>query len=133
MSNKQLFREKYTVTYIPKHVLHIEVNDFEVFKVNDLLDIRNWIQEEIEESKLFNLFQFGNGSSLSRELREYASKKEGAVRTIGTAILVRNLAQQLLIDYYLKINKPHYPTRAFYKKEKAIEWIDDYIKNLKDS
>lgn len=127
MPAKQLFKEKYTVTYMPRHILFIEVNDFMVFKVNDLLEIRNWIQKEITESKLFNLFQFGNGSSLSRELREFAAKKEGAIRTIGTAILVRNLAQQLLIDYYLKINKPHYPTRAFYKKDKAIEWINDYI------
>jgi hypothetical protein len=130
MVEKQLINKKFKVTFIEGHILFIEVNDFEVFNVDDLLAIRQWIHDDISERKLFNLFQFGNGSSLSRELREYAASKEGAQITIGTAILVRNLAQQLLIDYYLKINKPQYPTRAFYKKDKAIEWIKSYISEI---
>jgi hypothetical protein len=122
--------KKFKVSLIEEFILFIELNDFEVFEVEDLLKIRNWINAKITNEKLFNLFQFGNGSSLSRELREYAASEDGAKRTLGTAILVKNLAQQLLIDYYLKFNKPKYPTKAFYKKEKAIEWIKNYINHL---
>jgi hypothetical protein len=124
-----LIKEKYKVSLIEKHILLIEVNDFEIFEIEDLLVLRKWIIDSIPEKRLFNLFQFGIGSSLSKELREYAASNEGAQRTSGTAILVKNLAQQLLVDYYLKINKPIYPTRAFYKKEKAIEWINDHLEN----
>jgi hypothetical protein len=127
---KEFIDKKFKVTLIETYILLIEVGDFEVFEVEDLLKIRNWIKTELKSEKLFNLFQFGNGSSLSRELREYAASEEGAVRTIGTAILVKNLAQQLLIDYYLKFNKPIYPTKAFFKKEKAIEWIKQSMGDL---
>lgn len=119
--------EKFRVRLIEDHILDIEVNDFEVFEIGDLLEIRTWMKRSIKEKKLFNLFEFGNGSSISRDLREYAASEEGAVKTIGTAILVNNFAQQMIIDYYLKFNKPLYPTKAFYKRGKAIEWIKTYL------
>jgi len=127
---KEFIDKKFKVTLIEAYILLIEVGDFEVFEVEDLLKIRNWINTEINSEKIFNLFQFGNGSSLSRELREYAASEEGAIRTVGTAIIVKNLAQQLLIDYYLKFNRPTYPTKAFFKKEKAIEWIKESMADL---
>ena len=57
----------------------------------------------------------------------YSSSPEGNVLTIGSAILVKNLAQQLIIDYYIKFNKPVYPTKVFYKKDKAVKWIEGQI------
>lgn len=125
MSTKiQLKQERYTASYNNDHIISIEVFDFEIFGVDDLMQLRKWIEENIQEKILFNLFNFGNGSSISKEMREYAASSEGAKKTIGTAVLVKNFAQQLIVDYYLKFNKPLYPTKAFYIKEKAIEWIN---------
>ena len=119
----QLKNDKFSASFIEDHVIFIEMNDFKFFEIEDIFLVREWINENIEEKFLFNLFHFGNGSSVSKEAREYAASSDGAKKTIGTAIIVRNFAQQLVIDYYLKFNKPLYPTKAFYKKEKAIEWI----------
>lgn len=79
------------------------------------------------KKKLVNLIKFGNGSSASREAREYASSPKGNELTIASALIVKNLAQQLIIDYYIKFNYPINPTRAFYKIEKAKEWLKTII------
>lgn len=126
----QFKNEKFIASFIDGHIIYIEVNDFEIFELEDLLMLRKWIEENIKERLLFNLFRFGNGSSISKEMREYAASSEGATLTIGTAILVKSFAQQLLIDYYLKFNKPLSPTRAFYKLEKAKEWIKTKVNDL---
>ena len=119
----QLKNDKFSASFIEDHVIFIEMNDFKFFEIEDIFLVREWINENIEEKFLFNLFHFGNGSSVSKEAREYAASSDGAKKTIGTAIIVKNFAQQLVFDYYLKFNKPLCPTKAFYKKEKAIEWI----------
>lgn len=119
----QLKVDKFTASHIEDHIIYVEVNDFEIFDIEDLLALRKWIEENIKEKLLFNLFEFGNGSSITKEIREYAASSEGATVTIGTAVIVKNFAQQLLADYYLKFNKPLYPTKAFYKKSQAIDWI----------
>ena len=74
-----------------------------------------------------NMFQFGHGATVDQDAREYASTKQANIRSNGSAILVKNFAQQLIGDYYLKFNHPRYPTKVFYKKEKALAWIRETL------
>ncbi len=127
LSNIEYINEKFRVTLIEDQILNIKMNDFEIFEVEDLLEIRNWMKTSIGQKMLFKFFEFGNGSSISRGFREYAASEKGAVNTIGLAFLVSNFAQQITIDYYLKFNKPSYPTQAFYKRSEAIDWIKTFL------
>ena len=114
---------KFKASFIEGHIIYIEVNDFEIFEAEDIFKLRKWVSENIKEKKLYNLFQFGVGSSVSKEAREISALKEESQVTIGMAIIVRNMAQQLIIDYYMKINKPERPTKAFFNYNNAVEWI----------
>ena len=44
------------------------------------------------------------------------------------AFVIKSLAQKLLGNAYLKINKPVVPTALFDNEEKAIEWLQKFIK-----
>lgn len=113
----------YTVSIIDTHIVQIEIKDFMELEMEDIVEMIDWLSRNTAEEKLVNLIKFGNGSTASREAREFASSPEGNKLTIGSALIVKNLAQQLIIDYYIKFNHPLYPTRAFYKVEKAKEWL----------
>lgn len=117
-------REKFKLSFINNSILMIDIIDFTEIELEDIHEIRNWVKENSAKKKLFKIFNFGNGSTVSKELREFTSSEEASENTIAVAILVRSLAQQLLLDYYLKFNRPFIPTRAFSKKEKAIKWIN---------
>jgi len=123
MEKDKFIDPKFKASFIEGHIIYIELNDFEIFETQDILKLRDWISKNIKEKKLYNIFQFGNGSSISREARELVAKKEDGQVTIGTAIIVRNMAQQLIVDYFIKINKPERPAKAFFKYDKAEAWV----------
>jgi hypothetical protein len=126
--SKLIFESKnYSVSLIDQHIIMIDIKDFCELDANDIIEMQAWVQEQTDEPKLVNLIKFGNGSSATREAREFASSPQGNSLTIGSALIVKNLAQQLIIDYYIKFNRPMFPTRAFYKSNKAIEWLKTLI------
>lgn len=121
--------DSFIITIVDKHILQVDIKDFMELEKEDIINMQAWVVKNSKEPKLVNLIQFGNGSTASRSAREYASSPEGNNITIGSALVVKNLAQQLIIDYYIKFNSPIFPTRAFYKKDKAIAWINDLVLN----
>jgi len=127
MSDLRFESTNYVVSIVDSHIIQIEIRDFMELEKEDIIEMMDWIRGRNTEKKLVNLIKFGNGSTASREAREYASSPEGNKLTIGSALIVKNLAQQLIIDYYIKFNYPMFPTRAFYKVEKAKEWLKNLI------
>jgi hypothetical protein len=73
------------------------------------------------------LVEFGHGSTIDKDAREYGSSKEGNNHTHGAALLVKSMAQQLIGEYYVKFNHPRYPTQVFHKRENALSWIREKL------
>ena len=115
--------DHFTISLIDDCIINIQIKDFKELEKEDIIKMQAWITGNNLKTKLYNLAIFGNGSSATREAREYASSKEGNTLTFGTAIVVKNFAQQLILDYYIKFNNPVHPTRVFLRKEKALDWI----------
>lgn len=128
MADLEFEEDNYKISILNERTLYIQIKDFQELQREDIISMQDWVRGKTTNSKFVNLIQFGNGSSATREAREFASSPEGNSITIGSALLVRNLAQQLIIDYYIKFNNPMYPTKVFYKYDKAISWIDGLIK-----
>jgi len=122
------------VVYALEHrIISLYVKDFRTATFQDALDSAKIIKEYCIEcdwdSPGIKLIEFGHGSFIEKEAREYSATKEANTYTHGAAILVNNLAQQLIGDYYLRFNHPKYPTKVFYKKEKAMAWMVEKLKN----
>ena len=73
--------------------------------------------------KFFNLYEFDSFSDVEPEVREWAADASGNLSTYCDAIVIRNLGQKIMADFYLKVNKPKMPTQIFYSVDKAVEWI----------
>jgi hypothetical protein len=127
MPNKSFEDDNFTLTLKNECFIDIQIKDFKELEKEDIVKIQDWVSKNSTKKVLCNLVEFGNGSGASRGAREYAASKGGNTLTVGTAIIVRNLAQQLIMNYYIKYNNPIYPTQVFYKREKALEWIDNEI------
>lgn len=74
------------------------------------------------------LVSAGAFSSVTKEARELAVKALYTKNRVATAILTTNVAQQLIANFYIRFNKPEYPTRGFNKKEDALQWLREKIK-----
>jgi hypothetical protein len=72
------------------------------------------------------LFEGGEFISITKEARENAIRMEDCTPSTASAILVKNLGQKIVADFYYKINKPKQPYKVFWSKEKALAWIQQF-------
>ena len=64
-----------------------------------------------------------NGTHFTAESRTFSASEEGLRYTIADAMIAKNLAQKLIVSFYLKLNKPPKPSKAFSNEEEAINWL----------
>jgi hypothetical protein len=68
---------------------------------------------------------------MDSEVRNWAAETSGNHYTIVDAIVISNIAQKIIANFYLSFNKPKMPTKIFTSNEKALEWILSIIGNKK--
>ena len=74
------------------------------------------------------LITTGQYSLADKDAREYGATEAGNKYTIAAAIVVKSLAQKLLGNAYIKINKPLAPNKLFTDENKAIDWLKTVMK-----
>jgi len=57
------------------------------------------------------------------EAREESSSEAGMKHTMADGFVARNLAQKLMVNFYLKFNRPRKPSKAFTSEEEAVKWL----------
>ena len=65
----------------------------------------------------------GNTTNYTSEARYFSASEAGSIYTIADAMIVKNLAQNIMVSFYLKINKPIRPTKPFSYENDAINWL----------
>lgn len=76
------------------------------------------------EGKKYPYIYFVEDSSVvfTNEGREYSKQNELAFPKICNAFVVKSLAHKLIANFYLKFNKPVYPSKVFSNMEDAETW-----------
>lgn len=89
----------------------------ETKEVNDAIGILS------EGKEILVLGIADESSQIDKTAREFSASKEGLGFTKAEAFVVKNLAQKLTVNFYLTINKPLKPCKAFTTEEDAIKWL----------
>ena len=75
-----------------------------------------------QKIKFLILVESGETTSISKEAREFKSRPENNELAIASAVVVKSLAQRLLINFIIRLQK-NKKTKMFDNKHKAIEWL----------
>ena len=86
-----------------------------------------WKVTDVHRSFIFTAGEF---ITLTREAQKNARVIEKEVPVKASALIVNNLAQKLMADFYYKIDKPLQPLKVFREFEKGIEWLKIQEKQL---
>jgi hypothetical protein len=105
------------------------------FKLLDDIDIEKQDAEEAIEAintitqgkKHYLLTETGNNFTASAESREYMASNIGSTSIVANAIYLKSLPIRLIINVYVKINKPVVPTKVFNSEALALEWLNEQI------
>lgn len=66
--------------------------------------------------------------SSTHEVRSFYASKELAENILAMAVLVDSLAIKMVVNFFIKFHKPHFPTRMFNKEAEALAWLKQYIR-----
>ena len=120
---KKLQNDQVVVTLRSDRIVHVSFlpnTEITVEFQQVLVDMYNEITGG--EKSLF-LFDGGEFVSITKEARENAVVIEDSTPTKASAIVVKNLGQKIIADFYYKVNRPKQPYKVFWQSDKAIEWL----------
>ncbi len=120
---KRLENDQVIVTLRPDGIVHVSFlphTEITVEFQQVLLDMYN---EVTGGKKSLFVFDGGEFVSITKEARENAVAIEETTPTKASAIVVKNLAQKIIADFYYKVNRPKQPYKVFWQFDKAIEWL----------
>ncbi|MBL0049391.1 MAG: hypothetical protein IPP32_14995 [Bacteroidetes bacterium] len=65
----------------------------------------------------------GLGSSVDTDSRHYIASGRGSRYSIAEAIVIQSIAQKIIGNFYLKVEKPIKPTKLFTDRSSAELWL----------
>ena len=111
------------IQLLKNQIIRVEMFNDVTIDFNECCEINNAIGELANHKESLIMMVPGDNTHFSSEARDFSASEEGMKYTIGDAIVVRNLAQKILISFYLKFNKPPKPSSAFSTEEQAMNWL----------
>ncbi|MBC7864562.1 MAG: hypothetical protein IAF38_16425 [Bacteroidia bacterium] len=72
-------------------------------------------------------------SSIDKEGRDFSASAEGSRFSSAEAYIIKSMAQKILANFYLKMNRPVVPSRFFKEIKEGEEWLHSLTANEKKS
>ncbi len=110
-------------------IIHVQYLEGQTIDVKEKIEEKRALQEITKGEKYPILISFGHFVTITKEAKEYSILIEPEQPFLAVAILVENLAYQLMADFYFKFYKPTTEYKVFKSEEKAIEWLIEIRKN----
>lgn len=102
------------------------MNESEEFTIDDLKKLV-LAESELGGEKLPVLVLCAEHASTNSELMNAMAKNINNPFSKADAFVIKSMAQKILANFYVKINKPERPTKFFNNKDEAIDWLKPFL------
>lgn len=110
-------------------IIHIRYLEGQIIDVKEKIQEKHALKAMTKGVKHAILISFESYVTVTKEAKEYSILVELEQPFLALAILVENLAYQLMADFYFKFYKPKVAYKVFKSEDKAIEWLKEMQKN----
>lgn len=105
------------------------------FRLYDDIDIEKKDAEEAIQAintlskgkKYYLLTETGDNFTATAEARNYMANNIGSTNSVANAIYLKSLPIRLIINVYVKFDKPVVPTKVFNSEQAALQWLNELI------
>jgi hypothetical protein len=123
VTQTELLEGAIRVKYLHGDLVNIEYADH----LSIDLDLARKLAQEVAAltggARVKMLHNLGMYTELENGVREYLAHLSDKESKIAEAIVIRGLAQRIKLNYYVRTNRPHCPTRLFNSTEDALKWL----------
>jgi hypothetical protein len=121
-ANKTIALSKSESTLLENDILHVFFLPNSLLEPIDFEEGKAIYTELGDGRKLRHLIEFGEYSTATTEARTWAEANSPAA--IAEAIVIKSLAQGLLVRFYLKMRKNQHPCKVFRNSSEAKNWLN---------
>ena len=118
-----------TIQIIEPNIFHNYVHKYITLTVDDAIEAKNMNLKLAKGKPYALLVSKGEFSNIPAAVRRLISDDSFAGDTIAKALLANSVADKLIGQFYIKVDKPVVKTKLFTDKAKAIIWLKNEIRN----
>ncbi len=104
-------------------ISQINSEDDRLFTLSESKPIHSMVSEFNAGKPIYIMHVPGKHTNADDDTRRFLSSEEGLKHRVAIAFVLKSLAQQIVANFYLKINKPAIPTKFFSEQTAAEEWL----------
>jgi hypothetical protein len=108
-------------------ILHVEMYSFADVTVEKVKENFDAIKQLLGNNRVLILINTKSGFKFRSEARSYVAINDEAINRVATAFVVNSFANKLVVNLYIKFNKPVVPTRMFLSEENALKWLRTFF------
>lgn len=115
--------EKFEIFVLTPNIFKLKPTKGIELDVQDGYEMRNVFTELSNGNTFAVLTDASNFFSTTSELRQLLASKEFTNLRFATAIVTQSMANKIIGNFFIKVNKPASPTKLFSSEELALEWL----------
>lgn len=117
--------EMFTVHFLDNGIVHVEVAGDSLIDTAHIKAQHDFLASRYDQKNKFCiLVESGYDSTLTKEAREYSALPETNAMTLATAVVVKSLAERLIINFIINLtSRQAMKIRLFDTREKAMKWL----------
>lgn len=106
-------------------IIYIKLEDNKQVELEDSIGQYELLKSKFDGvNKHMVLVDPGRYTDLSKEAREFSARPESNIMTFATAVIIRSLAQRIMINFMINfIKHGSMKMKMFQTQEKAMEWL----------
>ena len=116
-------KDIFKLEMIESNTIAINIEADREFELEHAKCIYEAIQTYAEGKKLYHLFIFGDRTVPTREARHFFTSRERCVDKQATAIVANSLAQKMVFDFMINVERPSVRTKLFSSEIEALVWL----------
>lgn len=117
-----LFHHSRVQLYEP-FMVRVEILSDSVISLKETVEINDAIGKLTSGKEVCVLVIADESAQFDKKAREFSASKAGLVYTKAEALIVKTLGQRITANFYLKINRPLKPARAFNTEKEGVAWL----------
>lgn len=123
-----LLHNKFKVEPLGDSIIRVTPNDDVDLEIEDAKEMREMLVKLSGGKKYCVLLDATKRFNVSSEARALIAGKEYSSDRISAAFVITSFANMLIGNFFIKVNKPHSPTKIFSTEESAFEWLKIQVK-----
>lgn len=104
-------------------IMHIVLAPATELEISDIDHIYTAVRRIATADAYYIVVDASDIIASSNEVRDYAAKHSDAGKIRACGIVCNSLSVKIIINFFLKFNKPVYPTRMFNSMNDAKAWV----------